>query len=55
MPPPRPTGFFEGEILAVEVPGGRAGPVKVAEDEHRGRKPKLAALARFEATSGGRL
>src|SRR3989442_6944424 len=27
-------GFYAGEIIAVEVPGGRAGPVTVAEDEH---------------------
>src|SRR5262249_57645709 len=27
-------GFFEAEIAPVEVPGGRAGPVVVAQDEH---------------------
>src|SRR5207244_12339246 len=27
-------GFYAGEIIPVEVPGGRAGPVTVAEDEH---------------------
>lgn len=27
-------GFFEGEIVPVEVPGGKVGPVSVAADEH---------------------
>ena len=40
-------GFFAGEIFAVEVPGGRAGPVKVAEDEHPRPQTDLAALARL--------
>ena len=40
-------GFFEGEILPVEVPGGRAGPVKVAEDEHPRPQTDMAALAKL--------
>ena len=31
-------GFFAGEILPVEVPGGRGGSVKVAEDGIRARR-----------------
>ena len=40
-------GFFAGEIIAVEVPGGRAGPVTVAEDEHPRPQTDLAALAKL--------
>jgi acetyl-CoA C-acetyltransferase len=40
-------GFFTGEIIAVEVPGGRAGPVSVAEDEHPRPQTDLAALAKL--------
>src|SRR4051794_5320103 len=40
-------GFYADEILAVEVPGGRAGPVKVAEDEHPRPQTDLAALAKL--------
>jgi len=40
-------GFFAGEITAVEVPGGRAGPVTVAEDEHPRPQTDLAALAKL--------
>ena len=52
-PPAKADGFFAGEILAVEVPGGRAGPVKVAEDEHPrpqtdlGRARQAAPAARM--------
>ena len=46
-------GFFEGEILPVEVPGGRAGPVKVAEDEHPRPQTDLAALARLRPLQEG--
>src|ERR1700741_1502751 len=46
-------GFFEGEILAIEVPGGRAGPVKVAEDEHPRPQTDLAALARLRPLQEG--
>jgi acetyl-CoA C-acetyltransferase len=40
-------GFFEGEIIAVEVPGGRAGPVSVAEDEHPRPQTDMEALAKL--------
>jgi acetyl-CoA C-acetyltransferase len=46
-------GFFTGEILAVEVPGGRTGPVKVAEDEHPRPQTDLAALARLRPLQEG--
>src|SRR6476661_3770551 len=40
-------GFFAGEIISVEVPGGRAGPVAVAEDEHPRPGTDMAALAKL--------
>ncbi|HEX3883855.1 MAG TPA: 3-oxoadipyl-CoA thiolase [Stellaceae bacterium] len=40
-------GFFDGEITAVEVPGGRAGPVTVSEDEHPRPQTDMAALAKL--------
>src|SRR5215207_505603 len=40
-------GFFAGEIIAVEVPGGRAGPVSVGEDEHPRPQTDMAALAKL--------
>ena len=40
-------GFFAGEITPVEVPGGRAGPVSVAEDEHPRPQTDLATLAKL--------
>ena len=40
-------GFFGGEIIAVEVPGGRTGPVTVAEDEHPRPQTDMAALAKL--------
>jgi acetyl-CoA C-acetyltransferase len=40
-------GFFVGEIHAVEVPGGRAGPVTVAEDEHPRPQTNLEGLTRL--------
>src|SRR5215471_9622366 len=46
-------GFFAGEILAVEVPGGRAGPVTIAEDEHPRPQTDLAALARLRPLQEG--
>src|ERR1700745_3775302 len=46
-------GFFDGEILPVEVPGGRAGPVKVAEDEHPRPQTDLAALAKLRPLQEG--
>ena len=52
-PPARPTAFSSGEIFAVEVPGGRAGPVKVGEDEHPRPQTDLAALARLRPLAEG--
>ena len=40
-------GFFAGEIITVEVPGGRAGPVTVGEDEHPRPQTDMAALAKL--------
>src|SRR5579863_8545080 len=40
-------GFYLGEIIPVEVPGGRAGPVTVGEDEHPRPQTDMAALARL--------
>src|SRR5213082_563969 len=40
-------GFYAEEIIAVEVPGGRAGPVTVAEDEHPRPQTDIAALAKL--------
>jgi len=40
-------GFFAGEIVAVEVPGGRAGPVSVAEDEHPRPQTNMEALTKL--------
>src|SRR5437660_9080495 len=40
-------GFFAGEIIAVEVPGGRSGPVTVGEDEHPRPGTDMAALAKL--------
>jgi acetyl-CoA C-acetyltransferase len=40
-------GFFGGEIIAVEVPGGRTGPVSVAEDEHPRPQTNMEALTKL--------
>jgi acetyl-CoA C-acetyltransferase len=40
-------GFFDGEIVALDVPGGRAGPVSVADDEHPRPQTDMAALAKL--------
>jgi 3-oxoadipyl-CoA thiolase len=44
----RAAGFFEGEIVAVEVPGGRAGPVSVAADEHPRADTTAEQLAKLK-------
>ena len=41
-------GFFDGEIVAVEVPGGKAGPVSVAADEHPRGDTTAEQLARLK-------
>jgi 3-oxoadipyl-CoA thiolase len=40
-------GFYQGEIIPVEVPAGRAGPVTVGEDEHPRPGTNLEALAKL--------
>jgi acetyl-CoA C-acetyltransferase len=40
-------GFFSGEIVPVEVPGGRGGPVTVSEDEHPRPQSNLEVLAKL--------
>jgi acetyl-CoA C-acetyltransferase len=40
-------GFYSGEIAAVEVPGGRAGPVRVGEDEHPRPQTNFDGLAKL--------
>ena len=41
-------GFFEEEIVPVEVPGGRSGPVSVAKDEHPRGDTTLEQLAKLK-------
>src|SRR5262249_12911496 len=42
------SGFFDAEIVPVEVPGGRAGPVTVAKDEHPRPDTTLEGLAKLK-------
>jgi 3-oxoadipyl-CoA thiolase len=42
------SGFFDGEIVPVEVPGGRAGPVSVTKDEHPRADTTLEQLAKLK-------
>jgi len=44
----RAIGFFEAELVPVEVPGGRAGPVVVAKDEHPRPDTTLEGLAKLK-------
>src|SRR5580765_3020407 len=41
-------GYFAKEIVAVEVPGGKAGPVKVEKDEHPRPDTTLEQLAKLK-------
>jgi len=41
-------GFFDAEIAPVEVPGGRAGPIVVAKDEHPRPDTTLEGLAKLK-------
>src|SRR5207344_1846414 len=41
-------GYFAEEIVAVEVPGGKAGPVKVDKDEHPRPDTTLEQLAKLK-------
>jgi 3-oxoadipyl-CoA thiolase len=43
------SGFFAEEIVAVEVPGGKAGPVTVDKDEHPRPDTTLDGLAKLKA------
>src|SRR6202162_6674605 len=42
------SGFFAQEIVAVEVPGGKAGPLKVDKDEHPRPDTTLEQLAKLK-------
>ncbi len=41
-------GYFDGEIVPVDVPGGKAGPVKVEKDEHPRADTTLEGLAKLK-------
>jgi 3-oxoadipyl-CoA thiolase len=41
-------GYFDGEIVPIEVPGGKAGPVKVDKDEHPRGDTTIEALAKLK-------
>ncbi len=41
-------GFFDGEIVAIEVPGGKAGPVRVEKDEHPRGDTTIESLAKLK-------
>jgi 3-oxoadipyl-CoA thiolase len=41
-------GYFAAEIVAVEVPGGKAGPIKVDADEHPRPETTLENLAKLK-------
>jgi 3-oxoadipyl-CoA thiolase len=42
-------GYFAGEIVAVEVPGGKAGPITVSKDEHPRPETTMEQLAKLRA------
>src|SRR5262252_1244661 len=42
------SGYFAEEIVPVEVPGGKAGPIKVDKDEHPRPDTTLDALAKLK-------
>ncbi len=46
-------GFFAGEIVTVEVPGGRSGPQSVGEDEHPRPSSTLEALQKLRPLFAG--
>jgi 3-oxoadipyl-CoA thiolase len=41
-------GYFDGEIVPVEVPGGKAGPMKVDKDEHPRGDTTIENLAKLK-------
>ena len=45
------SGYFAAEIVAVEVPGGKAGPITVDKDEHPRPDTTLEALAKLKRRS----
>ncbi|MBV9631194.1 MAG: 3-oxoadipyl-CoA thiolase [Xanthobacteraceae bacterium] len=42
------SGFFAGEIVAVEAPGGKAGPIVVEKDEHPRPETTLEGLGKLK-------
>jgi 3-oxoadipyl-CoA thiolase len=42
-------GYFAEEIVAVEAPGGKAGPITVAKDEHQRPETTMEQLAKLRA------
>jgi len=42
------SGYFAEEIVAVEIPGGRAGPITVDKDEHPRPQTTLEGLAKLK-------
>jgi 3-oxoadipyl-CoA thiolase len=42
------SGYFAEEIVAVEVPGGKSGPVKVEKDEHPRPETTLEGLSKLK-------
>ncbi len=42
------SGYFAEEIVPVEVPGGKAGPIKVDKDEHPRPETTLEGLAKLK-------
>src|SRR5579871_4902370 len=42
-------GYFAEEIVAVEVPGGKAGPIMVSKDEHLRPETTMEQLAKLRA------
>jgi 3-oxoadipyl-CoA thiolase len=43
------TGYFAEEIVAVEAPGGKAGPITVSKDEHPRPETTMETLAKLRA------
>jgi 3-oxoadipyl-CoA thiolase len=41
-------GYFSGEIVPIEVPGGKAGPLKVEKDEHPRGDTTIEGLAKLK-------
>jgi 3-oxoadipyl-CoA thiolase len=41
-------GYFDGEIVPIEVPGGKAGPVRIDKDEHPRGDTTIEGLAKLK-------